>query len=698
MEILTNIATQKNNLGKTQAIRLAEAQSERWVSWIRLTIASVFALIALYSYALGTIPLVSFVMLAGASVVICLYSLGFISRVQKTMVGRHAVFLLAFLDVTMVTVIVWAYSLLPNAKAIEVHSAVFAAYFIPVAFTALHHMISLSIFAGLLSAVQYTLICAFVFPAGADSPASASYIYITSVLMLFVVAVLSGLISRNNFLSIQKVTVSEVRYHNLVHRLPQMLFTLNRNGEILWSNMAAFAILGIPSKAVIGSKLRDHMVDPDAFKLEGQGMRGTFQMRDFNGNIKFVDCIIQPVKEQDEGGVAWEGSIADVTERELAITQREEMANRLFQYQKMESLSTLASGMAHDFNNILQTAYDIIDRVGKNTREEETRHNMMLISEVLTDAKFLVSELLAVGRKQPLDYSVMDIAAFLKDIIPRYKEQMGGAYGVELVVPEHPLWIQGDANYLKRIFQNLFGNARDAMPGGGTMTVEAFSERRAGETGNVVIRFCDTGTGIPPQYIDKIFDPFFTTKKAGKGTGLGLALVRRIVQLHNGQVRVDKTGPDGTTFRIDIPECEAGGEGRDTKSIMLSRISSRLLVLDDDPKIRDILKFFLTELDYKVCEATTMEEGVRALKRYRQDCDVAILDWKLGGENPRTVIESLRGVKRDIVIIIVSGYPPSENDIKELGIFRWFTKPYDKNRLDFEIQKALHLKEKQTPA
>jgi PAS domain S-box-containing protein len=686
------IATQKNTLGKTQAIYFAETQSERWISWIRLTIASVFALISLYSFALATIPLVSFVMQIGACATMCLYSLLYLSRHRRQFIQRYAVFVLAFLDVTVVSIILWAYSI-AGVSPIVIHGAMFAAYFVPVAFTALHHAVALSIFGGLLAAVQYALLCSLAFPSGIHSPGSSSYIYITSVLMLLTVSVLSGLISRNNFLSVQRVVSSEVRYHNLVHRLPQMLFTLNRNGEIVWSNMAAYAILGIPSKAIVGSKIRDHMVDPDSFRLEKQGTRGTFQIRDFNGNVKFVDCMIQPT-EKDEGGAAWEGSMGDVTDRELALTQREEMANRLFQYQKMESLSTLASGMAHDFNNILQVAYDIIDKVGNETQEDTTRRDMMLISEALTDAKFLISELLAIGRKQPLDYTTMDMGQFLKEVVPRFEEQLGENYSVEMNIAEEPMWIQGDPN-LKRIFQNFFGNARDAMPDGGAITIESFVERRAGEAGNVVIRFSDTGTGIPQQYLDKIFDPFFTTKKAGKGTGLGLALVRRVVLLHNGQIQVERTGEEGTTFRIEIPESESAGEDRDTKSILLSRKTTRLLLLDDDPKIRDILRFFLTDLDYKVSEATTMEEGVRALKKYKKTCDVAILDWKLGGDNPRKVIESLREIRPDIIIIVVSGYPPNEKDISEMNIYRWFTKPYDKNRLDLEVQKALYVREKQ---
>jgi PAS domain S-box-containing protein len=690
-----NIATQKSNLGKTQAIHIAEAQSERWISWVRLAIASAFALVALYAFALNRIPLSSFCMQAGASAVMFLYSMGFLSNSRRLLVQGYAVFALAFLDVTVVSVFLWGFSI-AGLSPLAIHAALFCAYFIAIAFTAMHHRASLAVFAGLVSVLEYTVLAFLCFSPPLPAVHNWPYVYAASSVVLIMVALLSGFISRKNFLSIQKVALSEVRYHNLVHRLPQMLFTLDKEGKFLWSNMASFTIIGIPSKAISGRNIRDYMVNAESFRLEKMGVRGTYQVKDFNGNVKFVDCTISPA-DKDENGVVWEGSKEDVTDRELALTQREEMGNRLFQYQKMESLSTLASGMAHDFNNILQTSYDIIDRVGTQTREDNTRRNMMLLSETLTDAKFLVSELLAIGRKQPLDYSALDVGHFITDIVPLYRDQLGPNYRLDVDVPPQPLWIQGDANYLKRIFQNFVGNARDAMPGGGTMTIQAFPESKAGETGTVVIRVSDTGTGIPPGIVDKIFDPFFTTKKAGKGTGLGLTLVRKIVTLHNGQIRVEKTGATGTTFRIEIPESEQGGEGRDTKFIMMHRRTGTLLLLDDDHKIRDILKFFLTDFGYKVIEGANSEEGVAVMEQHKEDCRVVIMDWRLAGENPHKVIDKLRSVNPQAVIIVVSGYPPREKSIEEMNIFRWFTKPYDKNRLDLEVQKALYVQPKNGP-
>jgi two-component system cell cycle sensor histidine kinase/response regulator CckA len=228
------------------------------------------------------------------------------------------------------------------------------------------------------------------------------------------------------------------------------------------------------------------------------------------------------------------------------------------------------------------------------------------------------------------------------------------------------------------------------MSGKGIITVECAAERREEEIGNIMIKFQDTGSGIPVELKEKIFDPFFTTKKPGKGTGLGLALARRIVTLHNGRIWVEKSDSRGTTFRIEIPECEQTGSILDTKSILLNRLNSTILLLDDDPKIREILKFFLHDLKYRVFETSNLSEAKAILEKEAEVCSTLVMDWKLSNDNPHDVITTLRGINPNLIVIVVSGYPADGKRVKELNIARWFTKPYDKNRLDFEIQKNLY--------
>jgi PAS domain S-box-containing protein len=679
--------TQKNFIGKDQTILAAEIQSERLISMVRLAGAVFFSVVAIFSFLLGSTSLRVFGIQMSSLSLVYLYSGFFLFNSGKRKLHESFVYIPVFLDIVVITIIIWSYYL-NGAGVAMISSSVSGVYFIVIIFTALHHKLNLSLFCGLSAAVGYTLLY-FIFTRGEPVPASQFNDYPIRMVLLITAAVLGGIVSRNNSRTIQKVISSEIRYHNLVHRLPEMLFTLDAHGNFIWANMASASIVGIPAKVLPGRNIRNFLSQPDNFRLDANGVKGTFGITDLAGNEKFVDCIIQPVVEIDDRA-AFDGIISDVTDREKAISQREEMVQRLFQYQKMESLGMLASGMAHDFNNILQTVNDLSTIILSESREDETKRRIELINETMVDARFLVSELFALGRKKPLDYRHVNLNSMMEQIVPQFSKQLGPNYFLALETPEETLWLEGDPDHLKRIFQNLVGNARDAMPEGGNITISCEKVVRTSSEGVIHIRVTDTGTGIPQELSEKVFDPFFTTKKPGKGTGLGLALVRRIIMLHNGTISIEKSGYEGTTFLIELPLSDEKELDSDTKALMLNRMPATVLLLDDDRKIRDVLKIFLKEFKYSVLEASDGNEALEALKENARSCNVLIMDWKLGNEDPHQVIRSLRSIRRDIIVIVVSGYPPQEKSIENMMITRWFTKPYDRNLLDIEIQRALH--------
>lgn len=679
--------TQKNFLGRTQTIKMAEIQSEKWLSWVRIFFAAFYAFIAVFGILLGQTSVSAFLIQVCAVLGLIAYSSYYLYNHSIRSMQGTFLYILIFLDVTVITLIIWSY-FVNNREPYFITSAVYGAYFIAIIFTALHHKTSLSLYCGVLSVVGYSLLY-LIFMKDQTLPSGMINDYILRVFILMVVAGLGSIVSRNNSRTIQQVISSEIRYHNLVHRLSEMLFTLDSHGNFLWSNMASHTILGVPAKVLTGRSLKSFLVNPELLRFDKNGIKGTFEIYDFTGNRKFVDCVIQSVEDAG-GSAAFEGFISDVTDRELAISQREEMVNRLFQYQKMESLGTLASGMAHDFNNILQTVNDTIGLIQKESEEELTKKRVKIIKEVMADAQFLISELFALGRKKPLDYRTVNLIEFLETITPQFNTFLGPNFSLMLEVAETPIWVQADPDYLKRVFQNLIGNSRDAMPEGGAITISATVSTEDSKNNIVVVRVSDTGTGIPLELTEKIFDPFFTTKKPGKGTGLGLALVRRIVLLHNGTILVEKTGYEGTTFRIELPLSEHDSVESDTKAMLLSRIYSSVMLLDDDPKIREVLKIFLKEFKYSVIEASNSEEAIQRLKANLEAVTILIMDWKIGNENPHNIINNLRTIKNDLVVLVVSGYSPQQSSIEKMRIQRWFTKPYDKNQLDIEIQKILH--------
>ncbi|MBN2036876.1 MAG: response regulator [Chitinispirillaceae bacterium] len=674
--------------GKTQTILLAETTSERWLSWVRLLCAGILIIVCVPAWIVAAplginsfyLQIVALGLLVSYSSFYLLYSK------NKRRVGRHALYVLTFCDVVVITALI-ASTLSSCPRTTQMSGILYGGYFIAIAFTAFHHRVALSVFSGVLSIVGFTVAsCMQIAVCGSASLSAGSYC--TGIVLLGFATGFSSVVSRKNYQTVRKVLTSELRYDSLVDRLPEMIFTLDAQGRFIWSNKGCVQVLGVPQEKLAGTGIRSFLSKPEQLKLDQGGIKTTLEIHDHRGERKFVDCSIQRVVR---GGPeeAFEGLMADVTDREMAISQREEMIDRLFQYQKMESIGSLASGMAHDFNNILQTIVDLSTIVSKESKEAETRKRMELILETTADARFLISELLALGRKKLLDYRHVDLKNFFTNLFSQFKNQLGADCKLRLEMPEAPMKVQGDPDYLKRVFQNIFGNARDSMPGGGIISVSCAFSLSSGGAETVIIRISDTGSGIAPELTEKIFDPFFTTKKPGKGTGLGLALVRRIITLHNGRVYVEQTGPRGTTFRIELPKVSGEESDVDTKSLLLNRESATLLILEDDPKIRNIMRFFLKEFDYSLLEASTSEEAAKLLREYHGKCRVLITDWKLAGEDPYKVIENLRSIKQELIVIVVSGYPSPGKSIERLRIYRWFTKPYDKNQLDIEIQRAL---------
>jgi len=686
-----SLQTQKTYPGKTQAIVISEVQSEEWVSYVRIFLGFLYVVSALMGYLLGTLSLLSLIV-GGSAAVGMLITVGvFLFRTKKSRLapGPHSVYAFVLMDATVITAVLWAYAL--SGASSVLHHSFFCVYFLVLIFTALHYRAVLAFFGGAVCVLQYSIFYFWLVQSAYVTPGETLGSYFVRVGILLIAAVLGAIISWNNSRTIQKVVSSEVRYQNLVHRLPEMLFTADSQMNFLWANVASYAIFGIPCKVIRGRSFYEFLIDQKALRLRAGGTRGIYEVRDSEGTRKFVEANILPVNEEGNR-VAWEGILSDVTDRELAISQREEMVQRLYRYQKMESLSTLASGMAHDFNNILQTITDVVEQIERHSNEEQTHQQTKILGETLVDARFMVSELLAVGRKKPLNFSTINVKQFLNETIQSLSKQLGETVQITLDIIEDQLAIQGNKDYLKRVFHNLFVNARDAMHGEGTIAVEGFLQYVEGGVATVVIRVSDTGPGIDPEIRDKIFDPLFTTKKPGKGTGLGLALVNRIVTLHNGNVFVKRTSSEGTTFQLELPLWQVQTEtGAASDSPPPSFIPARLLLIDDDNKIREILRAFLSEYDYQIYEAGSIEEAESEID-FPQDqpLDVLIMDWRIGNDDPRYVVESVRSRYPDVIVIVVSGYPADNRSIKELKISRWFTKPYDKNQLHLEMQTSLY--------
>ncbi len=336
--------------------------------------------------------------------------------------------------------------------------------------------------------------------------------------------------------------------------------------------------------------------------------------------------------------------------------------SKIRQAQKMEAVGQLTGGIAHDFNNILTVITGTIDILS-----DAVTHNRQLteITGLIRDAAdrgaSLTRHLLAFARKQPLQPSDVDVNALMVDTIELLRPTIGDHVDIEFrPVPDLPRALV-DANQLVTAIINLALNARDAMPKGGVITIET-RNRVAGDDvdagDRVMIAVSDTGTGMPPEVIERAFEPFFTTKDIGKGSGLGLSMVYGFVQQSGGQVTIDSEDGEGTTVRLYLPradETEAPEPAAAGRSQHRGR-GQTILVVEDDANVRALAARVIEGLGYRVREAAYASAALEILAK-RPEIELLFTDVVLpGGMSGADLAREARRMRPELHVLYASGY------------------------------------------
>jgi signal transduction histidine kinase/CheY-like chemotaxis protein len=364
-----------------------------------------------------------------------------------------------------------------------------------------------------------------------------------------------------------------------------------------------------------------------------------------------------------------------------ALEEREQAESALRQAQKMEAVGQLTGGLAHDFNNLLAGISGAFEMIGIRLAQGRTAD----IDKYLTAgqgaarrAASLTHRLLAFSRRQTLSPKPTVINRLLGDFSELVRRTVGPQIEVQTIAASG-LWpAQVDANQLENALLNLCINARDAMPGGGKITIETgnrwLDDRTArdhGLTAGQYVTVCtsDTGTGIDKSIIDRVFDPFFTTKPIGQGTGLGLSMVYGFARQSNGHIRIYSEPGQGTMVCIYLPR-HRGDEDIDMPDIAEpdaapADAGETILVIDDEPSVRMLIVDALHDRGYACMEAADGPSGLRILES-RARIDLLITDVGLpGGLNGRQVADAARALRPDLKILFVTGY--AENAVLNHG-------------------------------
>jgi two-component system, cell cycle sensor histidine kinase and response regulator CckA len=387
------------------------------------------------------------------------------------------------------------------------------------------------------------------------------------------------------------------------------------------------------------------------------------------------------------------------------VTERAHLESQLRQAQKMESIGQLASGVAHDFNNILTVieghAGLLLDDPSLGY---EARESVKQVANAARRAADLTRQLLTFSRKQFIRRVTLDLNEVIDNIAQLLRRLLGENIELEFeCAPDLP-WIEADEGMLEQVLLNLSVNGRDAMPKGGRLTLrtekiritEEWARRNheASAGSFVCLSVSDTGCGMNPELIGRIFDPFFTTKEIGKGTGLGLATVYGIVKQHQGWIEVSSKVGEGTAFRIFFPASKNKRvEAKQTIVEKTAKVggSETVLVVEDESVLRDLVKGILETSGYRVVLASCANEAIELWQTAKDEIDLLLTDMVMPGSMTGwELAETLRQEKPDLKVICTSGYSDEiigRNSGARNVVF--LQKPYHPHKLTRSVRDSL---------
>ena len=357
------------------------------------------------------------------------------------------------------------------------------------------------------------------------------------------------------------------------------------------------------------------------------------------------------------------------------ITERSKLELQLLRSQRMESIGTLASGIAHDLNNVLTPIILGAQVIEMREQDEFKKKTLKTIATSARRGADMVKQVLAFARGQEGDKLPLQLKHVIHEMEKIARETFPKSVELQVDIGADLQPIMGDATQLHQVLLNFCVNARDAMPDGGTILIEAenvtLDEPSARQILGarpgpyVRLRVKDTGTGIPQEIMDRIFDPFFTTKEVGKGTGLGLSTVLSIVKSHGGLMDVASVMGEGTTFTILFPPAAAGV----TTAAAAARpnvpgTGQLVLLVDDEPLIREMLGSVLTHNGYRVLQAEDGARGVALFKQHAAEISVVMTDMMMPVLDGKKTIQAMRQIRHDARFILISGLAQT-NDLDQ---------------------------------
>jgi PAS domain S-box-containing protein len=472
------------------------------------------------------------------------------------------------------------------------------------------------------------------------------------------------------------------------------LYMLDPTGTITSWNIGAQRIKGYTPEEILGQHFSRFYTEPD--RANGKPQRALQIAREQgryeedgwrvrkDGTFFWASVVIDPIYE-DGKLMGFAKITRDMTERREAQLKLDQMQKQLAEAQKLDALGQLTGGVAHDFNNLLMIISGSLHILRKGIGSEARVQRALTAIETATKrGAALTAQLLTFARRQSVNPQSVDVAERVSAVREVIETGVGGNIALEFDLPATALPVTVDTSEFETALVNLVVNARDAMPGGGTITVRARTQAGDEESGGnpyVAISVTDTGSGIPPDVLDKIFDPFFTTKPVGKGTGLGLSQVHGFAHQAGGTVKVQSELGKGTEITILLPR-EANASQADEIDTSERGGSGTVLLVEDNPEVASVSISLLEQLGYTVRRVADAEAALRAIER--DGVDLVFSDIVMPGKmDGLALAHRLRQIRPGLPVLLATGY--SDAAINVRGDFPILRKPYEIHELSQAI-------------
>jgi PAS domain S-box-containing protein len=497
---------------------------------------------------------------------------------------------------------------------------------------------------------------------------------------------------------------SELRFRSLVEATTDWIWEIDENNRYVYSSPKARDLLGYDSGEIIGRTPFDLLPQGDALSLKRSLRDIVTERKPFfgfemetcvNGGFVTIETSGVPIFDENGAFYGYRGISRDVTERK-------KLEQKYLQAQKMEAVGQLAGGVAHDFNNILTAIIGFEHLLQERLNDEKSLHFAKQVSMLAEKASHLTRDLLAFSRKQPMNPKPMDLNENIQKLGKMLERLIGEDVELRSILQKGKLPVLAVSGHLEQVFMNLATNARDAMPHGGLLTIKTESAcideefvrmNGYGSPGMyALVSVSDTGCGMDEETRLKVFEPFFTTKEVGKGTGLGLSTAYGIIRQHGGFLSVYSEVGEGSMFRIYLPILDEEADAEKDPAALLFPPGGRetVLLVEDEPEVREMTRTLLEKHGYRVCTAIDGEDALEQYMANEGGVDLLILDVIMPKRNGKEIYDIISRSREDIKTIFISGY--TADIVEQKGIpetCHLVSKPFSPHAFLWKVRNVL---------